>query len=92
MSNPNNPENMHKEHDTPMPNRRKKIREVQDLSNASGKTASISLDQGGDDELEKINGKGVEHKQGEVTTPRDETYPLKKRKVSPPKPSFRKKS
>jgi hypothetical protein len=38
------------------------------------------------------NGKGVEQKQGEVTLPRDETNPLKKRKVSPLKPSSRKKS
>jgi hypothetical protein len=34
----------------------------------------------------------VEQKKGEVTPPRDEEDPLKKRKVSPLKPSSRKKS
>ena len=34
----------HKEHDTPRPSRRKKTEEVQDLSSASEKIASISLD------------------------------------------------
>jgi hypothetical protein len=38
----------------------KKPKEVQDLSSASGNTASISPDRGGDDEVEEINGKGVE--------------------------------
>jgi hypothetical protein len=47
----------HKEHDTPRPSRRKKTEEVQDLSNALEKTASVSPDQGGDDEVEEINGK-----------------------------------
>jgi hypothetical protein len=47
---------------------------------------------GGDDEVEEINGKEDEQKQGEVTLPRDEVDPLKKRKVSPPKPSSRNKS
>jgi hypothetical protein len=88
----NSPETTHKEHDTPGPSRRKKTEEVQDLSSASGKTASVSPDRGGDDEVEEINGKGVEQKQGEVTPPRDEVDPLKKRKVSPLKPSSRKKS
>jgi hypothetical protein len=36
--------------------------------------------------------KEVEQKKGEVTSPRDEVDPLKKRKVYPPKPSSRKKS
>jgi hypothetical protein len=44
---------------------------------------SVSPDRGGDDKVEEINGKEVEQKQGEVTPPRDETDPLKKRKVSP---------
>jgi hypothetical protein len=92
MSDPYNPETMHKEHDTPGPNRMKKIEEVQDLSSASKKTASVSLDQGGNDEVEEINGKGDDQKQGKVTPPRDEIDPLKKRKVSPPKPSSRRKS
>jgi predicted nucleotidyltransferase len=42
--------------------------------------------------VEEINGKEYEKNQGEVTAPRDETNPLKKRKVSPPKHSSRKKS
>jgi hypothetical protein len=41
----------------------------------------VSHDRGGDDEVE------VEKNLGEVTFPRDEVDPLKKRKVSPPKPS-----
>jgi hypothetical protein len=82
----------HKEHDTPRPSRRMKIEEVQDLRSASEKIASVSPDRGGDDEVEEINGKEDEQKQGEVTPPRDEVDPLKKKKVSPPKPSSRKKS
>jgi hypothetical protein len=54
------------------------------------KTASISPERGGDGE--EINGTEVKQKKGEVTPPRDEEDPLKKRKVSPPKPSSRKKS
>jgi hypothetical protein len=65
----------------------RRTEEVQDLSSPSGKTASVSPDRGGDDEVEEINGKGDEQKQGEVTPPRDEVDPLKKRKVSPKKPS-----
>jgi hypothetical protein len=72
------------------PTKMKKTKEVQDLSNASGKNASISPDRGGEEE--EINGTGSEQKQGKVTPPRDETDPLKKRKVSPLKPSSRKKS
>jgi hypothetical protein len=89
MSDPDSPETMH---DTPGPSKMKKTEEVQELSSASGKTASVSPDRGGDDEVEEINGTGDEQKQGEVTPPRDETDPLKKRKVSPLKPSSRKKS
>jgi hypothetical protein len=94
MSDPelDSPEAAHKEHDTPGTSRRKKTEEVQDLSSASEKTASVSPGRGGDDEVEEINGKEDEQKQGEVTPPRDEVDPLKKRKVSPPKPSSRKKS
>jgi hypothetical protein len=87
MSDPDSPETVH---DTPGPNKMKKTEEVQDLSSASGKTASVSPDRGGEEE--EINGTGAEQKQGEVTPPRDETDPLKKRKVSPLKPSSRKKS
>jgi hypothetical protein len=77
----------HIDHDTPETSRRKKTEEVQDLSNTSEKTASASPSRGGDDEVKEINGKEDEHNQGEVTPPRDEVDPLKKRKVSPPKPS-----
>jgi hypothetical protein len=87
MSDPDGPETMHKEHDTLGHSIRKKIEEVQDLSSPSGKTTSISPNRAGDDEVEEINDKGPEQKQGEVTPPRDEVDPLKKRKVSPPKPS-----
>jgi hypothetical protein len=87
MSDLDSPETMHKENDTPRHNRRKKTEEVQELSNTSYKTASISPDRGGDDEIEEINGKEVEQKQCEVTPPRDETDPIKKMKVSPLKPS-----
>jgi hypothetical protein len=78
-------------HDTLRPNKTKKNEEVQYLSSASGKSASVSPDQGGDDESEEINGIGVEKKQGKVTLSRDETDPLKKRKVSPLRPSSQKK-
>jgi hypothetical protein len=87
MSDPDSPETVH---DTPGPNKMKKTKEVQDLSSASGKTASVSPDRGGEEE--EINGTGDKQKQGKVTPPRDETDPLKKRKVSPPKPSSWKKS
>jgi hypothetical protein len=50
----------HKEHDTPGPSRRKKTAEVQDLSSASEKTASVSPSRGGDDEVEETNGKEYE--------------------------------
>ena len=82
----------HKENDTPGTNIRKKIIEIQYLRSTSENTASISPGWGGDEELEEINWKEYEQKQGKVTSPRDEADPLKKRKVSPPKPSFWKKS
>jgi hypothetical protein len=80
----------HKEHETPRTRKRKKTEEVQDLSSALEKIASVSPGRGGDDEVEEINGKESEQNQGDVTPPRDEVDPLKKRKVSPPKPSSRK--
>jgi hypothetical protein len=46
------------------------------------KTASASPEQGGDGE--EIDGTEAEQKKGEVTPPRDEEDPSKKRKVSPP--------
>jgi hypothetical protein len=82
----------HKEHDTLRTNKRKKTKEVQDLRSASEKTASVSPGRGGDDEVEEINGKEDEQKQGEVTPARDEVDSLKKRKVSPLKPYSQKKS
>jgi hypothetical protein len=45
----------------------------------------MSLDRGGGEEVE------AEQRPGEVTPPRDEVDPLKKRKVSPLKPSSQKK-
>jgi hypothetical protein len=60
MSNPDSPETTHKEQDTPRPNIMKKTEEVQYLSSALGKTTSVSPDRGGDDEVEELNGKGVE--------------------------------
>jgi hypothetical protein len=77
-------------HDTPGPSKTKKNEEAQDVSSTSVKTASISPEQGGDGG--EIDGAEVEQKKGEVTPPRDEEDPSKKRKVSPPKPSSRKKS
>jgi hypothetical protein len=58
------------------PNKIKRTEEVDDLNNASINTESISSDKGGD-------GIEVEQKKGEVTPPRDEEGPSKKRKVSP---------
>jgi len=77
-------------HDTPRPTKTKNIEEAQELRSASGKTTSVSPDQGGDDE--DINGTRAEQNQGEVTLPRDEIDTLKKRKVSPPTHSSWKKS
>jgi hypothetical protein len=77
-------------HDTPRPSKIKKTEEVHDLDNASMKTASILVEKGGYGG--DIDGTEVEHKKGEVTPPRDEEEPSKKRKVSPLKPSSRKKS
>jgi hypothetical protein len=88
-------EDTHKEHHTPRTSRRKKTEEVQDLSSASKETASVSPGRGGDDELEETNDKEDQQNQGEVTPPRDhvdEVDPLKKRKVSPTKPTSRNKS
>jgi hypothetical protein len=86
------PKASHIDHDTPKTSRRKKTKEFQYLSSALENNASTSPHRGGDDEVEEIDEKEEEKKQGEVTPPRDEANPLKKRKVSPPKPSSRKKS
>jgi hypothetical protein len=74
---------------TAVPSKIKKTKEGQDINNTSAKTTSISPEQGGDGE--ELDGAEVEHKKGEVTSPRDEEDLSKKRKVSPPKPSSRKK-
>jgi hypothetical protein len=75
--------------DTPGPSKTKKTEEVQDIDSTSVNTASISPEQKGDGE--EIDGIEDEQKKGEVTLPREEEDPSKKRKVSPPKPSSRKK-
>jgi hypothetical protein len=87
MSNLDSPGEMH---DTPEPSKMKKNEDTQDVSNTSAKTTSISPEQGGDGG--EIDGTEVEQNKGKVTPPRDEEDPLKKRKVSPLKPSSRKKS
>jgi hypothetical protein len=71
------------------PTKIKKTKEVHDLYNASVKTTSI-LEEEGEDGGE-IDGTEVGDKKGEVTHPRDEEDPSKKRKVCPSKPSSRKK-
>jgi hypothetical protein len=85
-------ETTHKEHDTPGTSRRQNTEEVQDLSSASGKTASTSPELGGDGDVEEMKDIEAEQNKGKVTPPRDEADPLKKRKVSPLKPSSRNKS
>jgi hypothetical protein len=87
----------HEEHNTPGTNRRKKTEKVQNLSSASEETTSESLGRGGDDEVDKeeINGKEDQQKPSKVTPPRDpvdEADFSKKIKVSPTKPTSRKKS
>jgi hypothetical protein len=78
--------------DTPGPSRRKKTKEVQNLSSASEDTALVSPSRGGDDEVDQkeTHKKEDQQKQGKVTPPRDpvdEANPLDKRKVSPMKPT-----
>jgi hypothetical protein len=87
MSDVDSPEAMP---DTPGPRKTKKDVEVQDIHNTSMKTASLSPVKGGDDE--ELGGTKVEQNKGEVTLPRDEEDPSKKRKITPPKPSSRKKA
>jgi hypothetical protein len=71
--------------DTPGPCKTKKDVEVQDICSTSTKTTSHSPAKGGNDE--EIGGIEVEQKKGEVTLPRDEEDPSKKRKITPPNPS-----
>jgi hypothetical protein len=68
----------------------KKPEEVQDIDNTSVRTVSISPEQGGYGR--EINGTEVDQNKGEVTPQNDEEDPSKKRKVTPPKPSSRKKA
>ena len=76
--------------DTPGPRKTKTNVEVQDIHNTSTKTASLSPAKGGDDE--ELGGTKVEHRKGKVTRPRDEEDPSKKRNITPPRPSSRKKN
>jgi hypothetical protein len=82
MSDVDSPEAMP---DTPGPCKTKKDVEVQDIHNTSTKTTSLSPAKGGDDE--ELGGTEVEQNKGEVTPPRDEEDPSKKRKITPPNPS-----
>jgi hypothetical protein len=76
--------------DTPGPRKPKKDVEVQDIHSTSTKTASLSPVKGGDEE--ELGGTKVEQRKGEVTLPRDEADPSKKRKTTPLRPSSRKKT
>jgi hypothetical protein len=75
--------------DTPGPSKMKKDDEVQDVHRISMKTL-ISREQG--DDGGGLGGSKVEKNKGEVTPPREEEDPFKKRKLTPPKPSSRKKA
>jgi hypothetical protein len=86
LSDVDSPEAMH---DTPGQRKTKKNEEAQDVHNTSTQTPSISPEHGGDGR--EIDGTEVKQKKDEVTPPRDEDDPSKKRKVSPSKPSSRKK-
>jgi hypothetical protein len=74
---------------TPRPSKTKRNEDAQDVISTSVKTASISAVKGGD--VEEIYGVEDEQNKGEVTLPRDKDDTSKKRKVSPQKPSSRKK-
>jgi hypothetical protein len=87
MSDVDSPETMS---DTPGPSKMKKDDEVHDVHSTSVKTTSISPEQG--DDGGELGGTEVEKNKGEVTLPREEEDPSKKRKVTPPKPSSEKKA
>jgi hypothetical protein len=76
--------------DTPGPSKTKKDDEVQDVHSTSTKTTSISPAQGGDGE--ELGGTKFEQSKGEVTLSREDEDPSKKRNITPPKPSSRKKT
>jgi hypothetical protein len=77
-------------HDTPGPSKTKKDEEVQYVNSTSAKTTSISPKQRGDGG--EPGSTKVEKNKGEVTPPREEEDPSKKRKVTPQKNSSRKKA
>jgi hypothetical protein len=86
-----------KEYDAPNSSRKKKKEDVQEIHNTSEETASDSPSRGGDSEVDKEEKEGEEDKkkQGKVTPPRnplEEAETSNKRKVSPTKPTSRKKS
>jgi hypothetical protein len=54
-------------------------------STSNGKTTFDLTTQGGDGE--ELGGTKVEKNKGEVTPPREEEDPSKKRKITPPNPS-----
>jgi heme-binding NEAT domain protein len=76
--------------DTPGPRKTKKDVEIQYVHSTSTKTTSISPMKGGDGE--ELGGTEVEKNKGEVTLPREEEDPSKKRKTTPPNPSSQKKT
>jgi hypothetical protein len=87
MSDEERPEAM--PHTLPL-RRTKKDDEVEYSPSTSTKTTSISPTQGGD--ANELGGTEVEQNRGEVTPPREEEDPSMKRKMTPPKPSSRKKA
>jgi hypothetical protein len=76
--------------DTPEPSKTKKDDELQDIHSTSTNTTSISPGKGGDGE--ELGGMKVEKNKGDVTPPREEEEPSKKRKVTPSKTSSRKRT
>jgi hypothetical protein len=76
--------------DTPGPSKTKKIDEMHDVHSTSVETSSTSCEKG--DDGGELGGMEVEKNKGEVTLPRDEEDPNKKRKVTSPNPSSQKKA
>jgi hypothetical protein len=76
--------------DTPGPSKMKKNDEMHDVHSTSVETSSTSPEQ--EDDGGELGAMEVEKNKGEVTPPRDEEDPTKKRKVTLPKPSSRKKA
>jgi hypothetical protein len=82
MSDVDSPETMP---DTPGPSKTNKNDEVHDVHSTSVETSSTSPEQG--DDGRELGGMEFEKNKGEVTPPRDEEDPTKKRKVTPQNPS-----